>query len=195
LAGKWKRHPQDRLERLAKSIEAIEERDRQMVDESSQVDKLREEGAAALYALCREFVNDLNRRLPEPALLLDPPEWTPESFHESGPNLIQISLRGRLLQLEYEATDEPSAQRIFGIAMFCGGTSGRSTRIFWSTIRWMSSRFSTVPAMTAPRVLRGISSKCARTGRARFRWIIWRRNWKGSCNRFVALILRRSCGE
>jgi hypothetical protein len=107
LAGKWRRHSQDRLQRLAKSIEAIEERDRQMADESSQVDKLRDDGAAALYGLCREFVDNLNRRLPEPALLLDPPEWTRESFHESGPNLIQISLRGRLLQLEYEATDEP----------------------------------------------------------------------------------------
>ena len=65
LAGKWKRHSQDRLQRLAKSIEAIEERDRQAVDESSQVDKLRDEGAAALYGLCREFVDNLNRRLPE----------------------------------------------------------------------------------------------------------------------------------
>jgi len=84
-----------------------------MVAESSQVDHLREEGAAVLYRLCREFVDDLNRRLPEPALLLDPPEWTAESFHESGPNLIQISLRGRLLQLEYESTDEPYSTEDF----------------------------------------------------------------------------------
>lgn len=113
LAGKWKRHSQDRLQRLAKSIEAIEERDRQLVVESSQVDHLREEGAASLYRLCREFVDDLNRRLAEPALMLDPPEWTAESFHESGPNLIQISLRGRLLQFEYESTDEPYSTEDF----------------------------------------------------------------------------------
>jgi hypothetical protein len=112
-AGKWKRHSQDRLQRLAKSIEAIEERDREMVVESSLVDHLRAEGAANLYKLCREFVDDLNRRLPEPALMLDPPEWTEESFHESGPNLIQISLRGRLLQFEYESTDEPYSTEDF----------------------------------------------------------------------------------
>ena len=84
-----------------------------MVDESSQVDHLRDEGAAALYRLCREFVDDLNGRLPEPALSLDPPEWTAESFHDSGPNLIQISLRGRLLQFEYESTDEPYCSEDF----------------------------------------------------------------------------------
>ena len=107
LGGKWKRHSGDRLERLARSIEAIAERDRQFVDESSLVDKHREEGAAQLYALCREFVDNLNQIMAEPALVLDPPSWSAESFRESGPNLIQISLRGRLLQLEYESTEEP----------------------------------------------------------------------------------------
>jgi hypothetical protein len=113
LGGRWKGHSQDRLDRLARSIESIAERDRELVDESAQVDKHREEGAAKLYALCREFVDGLNKRLQEPALMLDPPEWTPESFHESGPNLIQISLRGRLLQLEYESTDEPYSTEDF----------------------------------------------------------------------------------
>lgn len=113
LAVKWKRRSQDRMQRLARSIEAIEERDRRMVSESSQVDHLREEGAAALYGVCRQFVDDLNGRLPEPALMLDPPEWTAECFHESGPNLIQISLRGRLLQFEYESTDEPYSTEDF----------------------------------------------------------------------------------
>lgn len=106
MAGKWKRRSQDRLDRLARAIEANAGRDLRLVEESSLVDKLREEGAADLYAICRSFVDELNRRLPEPALVLDPAQWVPENFHDSGPNLLQISLRGRLLQLEFEATDE-----------------------------------------------------------------------------------------
>ncbi len=39
--------------------------------------------------------------------MLDPPEWNPGSFNEDGANLFQISLRGRLLQVEFTATDEP----------------------------------------------------------------------------------------
>jgi hypothetical protein len=113
LDVKWKRHPQDRLARLARAIETIAGRDQRLIDESSQVDKLREEGAAALYAICREFVDALNGRLSEPDLVLDPPEWKADSFNDSGSNLLQISLRGRLLQLEYAPTDEPYSTEDF----------------------------------------------------------------------------------
>ena len=84
-----------------------------MLEESSVVDKLREEGAASLYRLCREFVDELNGKLSQPALVLDPQEWTAHSFNDSGPNLLQISLRGRLLQIEYSATDEPYSSEDF----------------------------------------------------------------------------------
>ncbi len=104
---KWKRRSQDRLTRLAQEIEAIEGRDQSLIDESAQVDRLRGEGAAGLYAVCRKFVDEVNGKLKEPALVLDPPEWTTESFDDSRPNLLQISLRGRLLQVEFAATDEP----------------------------------------------------------------------------------------
>jgi hypothetical protein len=98
---------------LARAIEAIAEQDQQRLDESSLVDRHRSDGAASLYKLCREFVDDLNGRLPETALILDPAEWSAESFRETGPNLIQISLRGRLLQFEYESTDEPYSTEDF----------------------------------------------------------------------------------
>lgn len=104
---KWKRRSQDRLTRLAREIEAIAGRDQLLMDESSLVDGIRAEGAASLYDTCRKFVDELNGRLKEPALMLDPPQWTPDSFDDSRPNLLQISLRGRLLQIEFSATDEP----------------------------------------------------------------------------------------
>jgi hypothetical protein len=112
-AVKWKRHSQDRLGRLAAAIESIAGRDQTLIEESNRVDRLREEGAAAIYGLCREFVDELNRRLTQPALILDPPTWNSENFNDSGPNLLQISLRGRLLQFEFTATDEPYSTEDF----------------------------------------------------------------------------------
>jgi hypothetical protein len=109
----WKRHSQDRLTRLAQAIDAVAERDQKRVDESSLVDELRVEGAACLYKICREFVDHLNGKMSQPALILDPPEWNAESFREDGSNLLQISLRGRLLQFEYSATDEPYSTEDF----------------------------------------------------------------------------------
>lgn len=106
MAGKWKHRPQDRLDRLAQAIESIGGRDQRLIEESALVERLRDEGGAALYRLCREFVDELNGRLSQPALVLDPPEWSPENFDEDGVNLYQISLRGRLLQIEYSATEE-----------------------------------------------------------------------------------------
>ena len=107
LAAKWKRRSQDRLDRLALEIDAIAGRDQLLVEESSQADRIRAEGAASLYGTCRKFVDELNGRLKEPALMLDPPQWNPDSFDDSRSNLLQISLRGRLLQIEFSATDEP----------------------------------------------------------------------------------------
>jgi hypothetical protein len=110
---KWKRHPHDRLVRLARAIEALAGRDQLLIDESARVDALRDQGAASLYAICRDFVDDLNGRLSQPALVLDPPEWNADSYNDGGPNLLQISLRGRLLQLEYAATEEPYSNEDF----------------------------------------------------------------------------------
>lgn len=113
MAGKWKRHSPGRLDRLAHAIEAIAGRDKRLIDESARVERLREEGAAALYSVCREFVDELNSRLSEPSLILDPPEWSTDNFDEDRANLFQISLRGRLLQIEYSATDEPYSTEEF----------------------------------------------------------------------------------
>jgi hypothetical protein len=106
LAGKLKLRRQDRLGRLAASIEATRDRDRELVDESARVDRLRTEGAASLHATCRRFVDALNGRLTEPALLLDPPDYAARNYRDGGPNLFQINLRGRLLQIEFEITED-----------------------------------------------------------------------------------------
>jgi hypothetical protein len=105
LAARWKRSRPDRLTRLARAIEEIGERDRKQIEESAHVELLRARGAAELHGICRAFVDKVNGRLSEQAIMLDPPSFSEEHF-DDGHNLFQINLRGRLLQIEFEATDE-----------------------------------------------------------------------------------------
>ncbi len=76
-----------------------------MIEESAQVDELRSRGAADLHRICRVFVDKVNGRLSDGAVLLDPPLFSEENFDE-GHNLFQINLRGRLLQMEFAATGD-----------------------------------------------------------------------------------------
>ena len=105
LAAKWKRNRPDRLTRLAKAIEAVAERDRKLIEESAHVELLRARGAADLHAICRVFVDKVNGRLSDEAILLDPPSF-PEGSFDDDKNLFQINLRGRLLQIEFTATND-----------------------------------------------------------------------------------------
>ena len=77
-----------------------------MIDESTRVDEFRLRGAGDLHEICRVFVERINAKLSESAVLMDPPIFTQSHFNDGGLNLYQINLRGRLLQLEFEATDE-----------------------------------------------------------------------------------------
>jgi hypothetical protein len=101
------------LTRLARAIEEIGDRDRRLVDESTHVDRLRQKGAVDLYAICRLFVDKVNDKLSEPAILLDPPSWSEGNYNDGGSNLFQINLRGRLLQIEFTATEELYARDDF----------------------------------------------------------------------------------
>ena len=94
-AAKWKRNRPDRLTRLARAIEAIGETDRKLIAESTQVDQLRVTGAMDLHRICSVFVEKVNARLPEPAILLDPPSFSEANYNDVGTNLFQINLHGR----------------------------------------------------------------------------------------------------
>jgi hypothetical protein len=113
LAARWKRNRPNRLEELARAIEAIGDDDRRLLDESVRVERLRQQGAGDLYEICRDFVDTLNARLSTPALTLDPPHYSNESYPDGAPALFQINLRGRLLQIEFQTTDELSSTEDF----------------------------------------------------------------------------------
>jgi hypothetical protein len=106
LVAKWKRNRPDRLSRLVRAIEAIGDTDRKVIAESTEVDRLRLQGAMDLYRICSTFVGKVNDQLSEPAVLLDPPSFSENGYKDEGPNLFQINLRGRVLQIEFGTTED-----------------------------------------------------------------------------------------
>jgi len=96
--------PKDRLGRLAAKIEALSSKDNRLLHHAAEIAGLRRGAAAGLYRLCAEFAAEVNALMSQPELVVDPPDYGPDSFQEDGVNLIQINVRGRLLQLEFEAT-------------------------------------------------------------------------------------------
>jgi hypothetical protein len=105
-AAKWKRNRPDRLTRLARAIESIGETDRKLIAQSTQVDRLRVKGALDLHRICSAFVDKVNDKLPEPAILLDPLSFPESNYNDGGLNLFQINLRGRILQIEFSPTTD-----------------------------------------------------------------------------------------
>ncbi len=53
--------------------------------------------------------------------MLSPVNYSGEGFDDSGSNLFQINLRGRLLQMEFRATDEPYENDDFRIPYILRG--------------------------------------------------------------------------
>lgn len=119
---RWKKRRPDRLTRLADAIEAIAESDRRLLDEIAAVDRLRSRGAVELHRRCAAFVDKVNARLSEPVILLDPPSFAEGNYRDEGPNLFQINLRGRLLQVEFSATGELHEDDDFRLPYVLRGT-------------------------------------------------------------------------
>jgi hypothetical protein len=106
LAARWKRTRTDRLTRLAKAIEELAETDRLAIEESTRVDRLRSRGALDLHRICSAFVDQVNGKLTDPAVLLDPESYAEDNYNDGGQNFFQINLRGRILQIEFGPTAE-----------------------------------------------------------------------------------------
>jgi hypothetical protein len=99
-------HPDHRLKRLADSIDALAQKDQHLLNRTRQIAQLRQNAAMEIHTICAEFVISLNRLLSQAEVVLDPPVFTPDSFDETGKNLIQINVRGRILQIDFGATPE-----------------------------------------------------------------------------------------
>jgi hypothetical protein len=113
--------PTSRLDRLAASIAALAGKDELVFQKAREIAELRRSAAVELYRICSEFTAAVNIRLAQPELVIDPPEYRPESFNEDSTNLIQLNVRGRLLELEFEATPETISTEDFRVPYILKG--------------------------------------------------------------------------
>jgi len=111
-----------RMKRLAQSIEALAEKDEGFLRLSRQMDQMRRAAASELHTICRDFVNSLNRLMSKGELVLDPDQFSEAAFQEDALNLIQISVRGRILQVAYSCTPELVSTEDFRIPYTLAGS-------------------------------------------------------------------------
>ncbi len=108
-----------RLTRLAESIDALVEKDECVLLRNREMAAIRKAAAAEVYGVCSDFVDSLNRLLRRGEVALDPGR---APFDENSANLIQINVRGRILQVAFEATPELICTEDFRIPYTLQGT-------------------------------------------------------------------------
>jgi len=118
-------HPENivdaRLRKLAKDIEALAGKDETALKHSRDIAKLRRSASMELFSVCANFVDGVNSLLSTPEMQLDPRDFSEDSFQEDGPNLLQINVRGRILQIEFESTPDLVSTEDFRIPYTLAG--------------------------------------------------------------------------
>jgi hypothetical protein len=110
-----------RLQKLAEGIAALAGKDELVMERAREIKATRDGAAAEMYAICAEFVARLNRLLPRADVMIDPASGGPH-FRDDSPCLTQISVRGRILQIEYAATVELVSTEDFRIPYTLAGS-------------------------------------------------------------------------
>lgn len=111
-----------RLKRLADSIDELADKDENLVNHSRQIAGFRRTAASEIHTLCTAFVDRLNAFLTRGLVVLDPPVFTEESYRDESANLIQMNVRGRILQVEYRSTPELVSTEDFRIPYIISGS-------------------------------------------------------------------------
>lgn len=93
-----------RLKRLAAEIAALADKDEQRMEQARESAALRKAAAVELHRICAGFAASINALLARPEMTLDPPDFSGETFREDGANLVQMNVRGRILQIAFEAS-------------------------------------------------------------------------------------------
>ncbi len=112
----------DRLKKLAEAIEALAEKDSALVQQTLTIASLRRQAAVELHTICNAFVGELNPLLSNIQLELDPPDYGAEAFQDIGVNLLQINVRGRILQIEFASTPETVSTENFRVPHILEGS-------------------------------------------------------------------------
>jgi hypothetical protein len=111
-----------RLKKLAEGIAALAEKDELALERAREITATRNAASAEIYAICAEFVAGLNRLLPRADVMIDPAGSGGPHFRDDSLCLIQISVRGRILQIEYRATAELASTEEFRIPYTLAGS-------------------------------------------------------------------------
>ncbi|MGH9659504.1 MAG: hypothetical protein ACRD96_13230 [Bryobacteraceae bacterium] len=98
--------PRDRLRKLASRIDTLIEKDDLLARRAQEISGLRQRAALELHGICSVFVSSINTLLQKTKLEIDPAVYAPDSFRESGANVFQINVRGRIVMIEFSAPDE-----------------------------------------------------------------------------------------
>jgi hypothetical protein len=112
----------NRMKRLAQKISELADKDAGLQKRTREMGQLRRAAASELYAICREFVSCLNRLMQSSELLLDPDEFSESAFQDDALNLIQISVRGRILQIGFSAPTELVSTEDFRVPYTLAGS-------------------------------------------------------------------------
>ncbi|HWB86133.1 MAG TPA: hypothetical protein VG675_18460 [Bryobacteraceae bacterium] len=110
-----------RLKRLAGQIDALTAKDERNIHHAREIASLRRQASVELHGTCAEFVRQVNQFLTGAEMTLDPPEFFAERFQEEGTNLFQINIRGRILQIEFGATEELMSTEDFRVPYILEG--------------------------------------------------------------------------
>jgi hypothetical protein len=111
-----------RLRRLAQHIETLASKDELILRHTREITDLRRRAAHELFGVCAGFVEAVNNLLPHPEVELDPPNFSKYTYQEDMENLIQVNVRGRILQVEFEATPDLVSTEDFRIPYTLAGS-------------------------------------------------------------------------
>jgi hypothetical protein len=103
------RNPEERFKRLARSLQAMDERDRARVDKEKKLEELRQNAVKELHSICAGFVGHVNGFSSTVKLELSPPDFIIDGFGEAKVHLLQIGVNGRVIQFSFRGTSEMEA--------------------------------------------------------------------------------------
>ena len=95
----------ERLKKLARHLDSLAVRDRDRIRREQKIETIRRAAAVRLYTLCADFVRDVNIAVTSVTLDMSPTEFSPDAFQESGANVFQINVSGRVIQFVFEGTE------------------------------------------------------------------------------------------
>ena len=111
----------ERLRKLARRIEAMAGKDEDARRQSGRIAGLRSRAALELHTICAAFVDSVNRLLPKAMLELSPPEYSVTSFRDPGSNVFQVGASGRVIHIEFRATDTMTSTERFHVPYIIEG--------------------------------------------------------------------------